>query len=192
MNMTQWKNRQPCQCTSQGYIVPHVVDIPHALNNLTRTDILALRPIDFDCGIYERHPTGYRLKKGMIKLVVSDLSVEEKIQSIADDVAHVRCTNAYTFLMNSADSRYSYYISLQNSLVDENKQLNETIGIECPLWPNLYPILEMKDGKQVHHLKHPEAEFALNLRAYISTVLPTLKCSMDYQPQMMLECYCVM
>ena len=144
MNMTQWKNKQLCHCTSQGYIVPHVVDIPHALNNLTRTGILALRPFDLDCGVYERHPTGYRLKKGMIKLVVSGLSVEEKIQSIADDVARVRCTNAYAFLMNSADSQYSYYISLRNSLVDENKQLNvfninETIGIECPLWPNLYP-----------------------------------------------------
>ena len=33
----------------------------------------------------------------------------------------------------------------------------------------------------MQHLKHPAAEFALNLRAYISTVLPTLKCSMDYQ-----------
>jgi hypothetical protein len=38
-----------------------------------------------------------------------------------------------------------------------------------------------KDGKIIHHLKHPAKEFALNLRAYIQTILPTLKCSMDYQ-----------
>ena len=102
MNMTQWKNKQLCHCTTQRYIVPHVVDIPHALNNLTRTDILAFRLF-----LYECHPTGYRLKKGMLKLVVSDLSVEEKMQSIAVDVARVRWTNAYRFRMNSADSRYS-------------------------------------------------------------------------------------
>ena len=33
----------------------------------------------------------------------------------------------------------------------------------------------------MHNLKHPAAEFAFNLHAYISTLLPTLKCSMDYQ-----------
>ena len=37
------------------------------------------------------------------------------------------------------------------------------------------------NGKQILHLKHPAEEFALNLRAYISTVLPTLQCSMDFQ-----------
>ena len=31
------------------------------------------------------------------------------------------------------------------------------------------------------HLKHPAEELALNLRAYISTVLPALQCSMDFQ-----------
>ena len=40
---------------------------------------------------------------------------------------------------------------------------------------------ETWDGKQVYHLKHPAAEFALNLLAYVSTLLPTLKCSMGYQ-----------
>ena len=35
--------------------------------------------------------------------------------------------------------------------------------------------------KVIQHLKHPSKEFALNLRAYIDTILPTLKCSMDYQ-----------
>jgi hypothetical protein len=40
---------------------------------------------------------------------------------------------------------------------------------------------ENKNGKQILHLKHPSEAFALNLRAYISTVLPTLHCSMDFQ-----------
>ena len=80
----------------------------------------------------------------MIKLLVSHLSVEEKIQCIVDDVARVRCMNAYQFLINSADSGYPYFILLRNRLSNEDKQLNvlninETIGIECTLWPDLYP-----------------------------------------------------
>ena len=144
MNMTQWKNKQPCHCTTKRYIVPRITDIPPVLKNLTKADVLALRPFDLDCGIYERHPTGYRLKKGMIKLLVSRVSVEEKIQSIHDNAARTRCMNAYKFLMNSADSHYSYYVSLRNRFFEDNKSLNafninETVGLECALWPNLYP-----------------------------------------------------
>ena len=40
---------------------------------------------------------------------------------------------------------------------------------------------ESKNGKHVLHLKHPAEEFAMNLRAYISSVLPALQCSMDFQ-----------
>ena len=144
MNMTQWKNKKPCHCPAERHIAPHITDIPSALRNLTKADILAFRQFDLDCGIYDRHPTGYRLKKGMIKLVVCRVSVEEKIQSIDDNAACTRCINAYQFLINSADSQYSYYVSLQNSLFEDNKNLNtfnmnETVGLECALWPNLYP-----------------------------------------------------
>ena len=35
--------------------------------------------------------------------------------------------------------------------------------------------------KTTLHLKHPAEAFACNLRAYISTALPALECSMDFQ-----------
>lgn len=59
-------------------------------------------------------------------------------------MARSRCTHAYAFLINSPDSKYAYYISLREKLISENKQLNvfnigETVGIECALWPNMYP-----------------------------------------------------
>ena len=38
-----------------------------------------------------------------------------------------------------------------------------------------------EDGKHVQHLKHPAEEFALNLHSYIATIMPALKCHMDYQ-----------
>ena len=97
MNMIQWKNKQPCHCTTERYIVSRITDIPPTLKNLTKADILALRPFDLDCGLYDRHPTGYRLKKGMIKLVVSRVSVEEKMQSIDDNDACSRCINRCRF-----------------------------------------------------------------------------------------------
>ena len=105
-------------------IVPHVTDIPDALKNLTKADILALRPFQLDCGVYERHPSCYRLKKGMIKLVVSQLSVEQKIQSIADDASRLRYMNAYSCLKNSSDSSYSDYISLHEQVIANNTELN--------------------------------------------------------------------
>lgn len=37
------------------------------------------------------------------------------------------------------------------------------------------------DGITFLNMKHPADAFALNLRAYISTLTPTLKCSMDFQ-----------
>ena len=71
MNMTFWQNKRPCHCTTERYIVPQVNDIPNALRNLTSADIVALRLFDLDCGVYERHRAGYRLKNGIIKLMVS-------------------------------------------------------------------------------------------------------------------------
>lgn len=147
LKFTQWKNKQPCHCSSERYIIPQPTDIPQQLMSLTKTDIFMLRPFELDCGVYERHPSGYRLKKGMIKLVVSQLSVEQKIQSISDHTTRNRCENAYNFLMNSRDSKYAHYISLREELLANNQQLNafnfeQTVGLECALWPNMYPYTE--------------------------------------------------
>ena len=39
----------------------------------------------------------------------------------------------------------------------------------------------LESNKHIQHLKHPAEEFALNLHAYILTVLPALKWRIDYQ-----------
>ena len=39
----------------------------------------------------------------------------------------------------------------------------------------------MENNKEVLNLKHPLKEFEMNLHAYVATVLPFLKCSMDFQ-----------
>ena len=45
MNMIQWKNKQPCHCTTERYIVPRITDIPRTLKNLTKADILAIKTV---------------------------------------------------------------------------------------------------------------------------------------------------
>ena len=114
------------------------------MRNLSSTDISVLRSFQLDCGTYKREAHGYRVKTGMIKLVISEMTVEEKIANLSDMTAQQRCSNAYTFLMASNESFYSHYVNLRQLLVDDEDDLNVfnfemTKGIECALWPNLYP-----------------------------------------------------
>ena len=95
------------------------------------------------CGDYVKHPKGYRIKTSMNKLVISEKSVEE-ISYIVDAAQKSRCQSAYCYLMSSPQSRYLHFIRLREQLLSEDKALNifnmkETEGIECALWPNLYP-----------------------------------------------------
>ena len=46
--------------------------------------------------------------------------------------------------MNCPSSSYSHYIALREQINNNNEQLNcfdfqSTFGIECALWPNIYP-----------------------------------------------------
>ena len=41
--------------------------------------------------------------------------------------------------------------------------------------------VESHDGKETLHMIHDANAFAVNLRAYIETILPSLACSMDVQ-----------
>lgn len=87
---------------------------------------------------------GYRLKTGMTKLSISQKSVLEKIHEIGDREHRKLCRIAYEYLMSSATSSYSHFVQLRNDLIESESDLNcfdfsLTIGIECALWPNLYP-----------------------------------------------------
>ena len=62
-----------------------------------------------------------------------------------------------------------------------NKYQSSDKPSPCLFLQNRDSFFETKDGKQVLHLKHPAEEFAVHLRAYISTLLPALRCSMDFQ-----------
>lgn len=143
MKMNKPKARQ-CICKNKRYIVPTYNEIPESLRQLTVNDIMVLRPFNLDCGEFRREQHGYRIKTGMIKLEISSLAVIDKINAVPYLHSRNRCKIAYNYLMNSEQSSYRSFVLKRDHLAHTQSQLSvfnlsETIGIECALWPNLYP-----------------------------------------------------
>jgi hypothetical protein len=133
-----------CSPTSPPGSYAYVNEIPTAVLNLSAQCIRALRPFDIDCGAYKRQTHGYRVKTGMLQLHVSQKSVLNKIRDLPDSEDRRKCRVACEYLMNSHDSSYSHFIELRQQIVEGEAMFNTfdfstTIGIECALWPNIYP-----------------------------------------------------
>ena len=144
LKMPKPSHRNKCECLSLRYHVPRFSDIPPALLNLSQECISALRPFHLDCGVYKRQKHGYRVKTGVIQLHVSPKSVSSKIRELPDSSDRTKCRIAYDYLMNSHQSRYSHFIESQEQILQDRAHLNcfdfsATVGIECTLWPNIYP-----------------------------------------------------
>ena len=137
------REKNKCNCRSTRYLVPRYNCIPNILLNLSIENIKTLRPFDIDCGFYSRQSHGYRVKTGMITLKLST-SVNEKIRSLSCPIEKEKCQKAYEYLMSSNTSHYSHFIQLQNDKLRSGETINcydffLTEGIECALWPNIYP-----------------------------------------------------
>ena len=103
-----------------------------------------LHPFDLDCSVYEHESQGYRVKTGMIALRACNIPIEQKIESIVNASDHQKCLHVYQYLVNSEDFSYSHFVllreqQLQNSTLLNLFDLDKMKGIECALWPNLYP-----------------------------------------------------
>lgn len=101
-----------CQCTEERYTIPRFFDIPFCLHQLTREDILALRPFDLHTGNYQRQRHGYRVKDGFCRVSSSTLSVQHKINNL-EEPSRTRCLLAYRYLTTSQSSRYKYFVELR-------------------------------------------------------------------------------
>ena len=89
-------------------------------------------------------PQGYWKKTGYFHISISQLSVAQKDANLDNDDSRRRCEAAYDHLMSSNASSYSEFIALCQQLVNDQKQPNildfgMMEGIECALWPHLYP-----------------------------------------------------
>ena len=132
---------------SDRYNIPRFEDIPEELKKLTNSNIKALRAFELDCGMYKRYTHGYRARTGMITLKIPEKTVLQKIAEIDSERERERCATAHSYLMNSSASSYSYFVNLRETLKHAGGSLNcfnfrNTIGIECALWPNLYPFTD--------------------------------------------------
>ena len=68
----------------------------------------------------------------------------EKIHSLDDAELKSRCISAYEFLMSHEESAYAKFMNLRETSFEESKMFNvydftQNVGVECALWPNLYP-----------------------------------------------------
>jgi len=118
--------------------------IPVQLRGLSFADICVLRPLQIHQGQYVVLPHGYRQKDFMTRCSWCELSVQEKINAIEDPEARHRCQRAYQYLVSSSDSSYSKFVALRNRLCHTDRRFNiydhrQNEGIECALWPCLYP-----------------------------------------------------
>ena len=109
-------NSTKCICSQSQYIVPLYKNIPTSLLSLTVDDITILRPFYLFLEKYEHARHGYQVKCCPIKLKISDKSVHEKIDQLADATQKEHCQNAYEYLMSSDQSAYSHFLRLTRSL----------------------------------------------------------------------------
>ena len=135
--------KSSCQCTEERYTIPRFNEIPLCLRQLTRQDIIALRPVDLHTGTYQRQQHGYRVKDGFCRVSWSKQSVLEKIGEL-DDTSRIRCLLAYRYLTTSESCAYLHFINHRERQLSERKEINmydyrQNKGLECALWPHLYP-----------------------------------------------------
>ena len=73
-----------------------------------------------------------------------NVSVEAGLAALEDRQSRRRCRQAYKFLMKICASSYKLFIHKHQNALETNNKINlydytNIEGIECCLWPNLYP-----------------------------------------------------
>ena len=101
-------------------------------------------------GEYVKKRNGYRQKNDLFRLTWSTQSVLERINDSTCVESRSRCIKAYEFLMENELSSYKTFVELRETAITDSKRFNiydfpQNVGIECALWPNLYPTLDSCD-----------------------------------------------
>ena len=138
-----------CRACSKHASVPQPDDVPEPLRNLSRTEVLALRPLDVCVGPVKHANFGYRVHTSMIKFAWAELDVETKIAGLAGKRHRRRARTAFAYLMASEESSYAEYVAAHRRFLRKHPAATErerrrllsfieNEGIECCLWPHLY------------------------------------------------------
>ena len=142
-----------------GYPTVALADIPEALRGLSADVIWALRPLEPFTGqaVWAKH--GYRVHTDMIRFWWRPTTVRKQLRELASAEDRAKAMTAYEFLVQSQESSYNRFIemhkrflrrhadALSGSADDMKLQLPrrclEEVGIECAVWPHLYPRTNM-------------------------------------------------
>ncbi len=130
-------------------------ETPEALRGLTREAHEALSLLLADPGPYERHPQGYRTHTDMTRIRWRDRSPEAAIRELDTAEERAAAAGAFRYLTSGAgrcSSDYGRYLQLHRRFLarfpgrrptkDDTRlrvQALEEVGIECALWPALFP-----------------------------------------------------
>ena len=129
-----------CTCIKNVYVNPTEDKIPDVLKGLAQNEIIVLQPFTVHIDDYVKKPKSYRQKNNLFRLTWSRKSVLEKINDLCCLQSRNRCTKVYDFLMQNELSSYKSFVQLRETAVADSNRFN--VGIECALWPNLYPMLD--------------------------------------------------
>jgi len=159
-----------------GYPTVQVADIPEVLRGLSKNSLWALTPLEVFSGeaVWAKH--GYRVHTDMTRFWWRAKTVEDQIAELLDtgfqeDAAKAEA--AYDYLMQAEDSSYRRFYDLhrrflakyQDHLTGEiandwrvlqlPRACIEEVGIECALWPHLYPRTTMCEThvRASHHTR---------------------------------------
>ncbi|CAE7707363.1 pif1 [Symbiodinium sp. CCMP2592] len=129
--------------------VPTVHSVPRQLRGLTAEAVEALRPLEIDCGPYQRPLHGYRVHTALIRLLWATTAVEDRVSALQPRSVRKQAQKAFAFLMQSRHSEYAAFVKQHRRFLrahpdacqsDRRRplQMIEAPGIETALWPDLY------------------------------------------------------
>lgn len=148
-----------------GYPTVQPDDIPEALRDLSDAVIWALRPLEPDVGRPAWAKHGYRVHTDMIRFWWRSVPVEEQLQELETEEDTMAAHMAYDYLMAAETSSYRRFVEMHKKFLRQHRQqlaqaadsedpaahrflqlprrALEEEGIECALWPHLYPRTSM-------------------------------------------------
>ena len=150
---------QGCGHCKKGTGYPTVAheDIPKELQNLSDAVLWALQPLRPDVGFEACARHGYRVHTDMIRFWWNEYPVAEQIEWLEDPADKQAARAAYRYLMAAEESSYKKFVDFHNRFLHRNaadiakdeqklrlpRRVLEEEGIECAVWPHLYPRTNM-------------------------------------------------
>lgn len=129
-------------------MIPTADNILNVLKALSKHGILALRPFSVHIGDNVRKENDYRQKTNLLGLTWDSKPVLQKREELTSSDSKLKCMTAYHFLMSSENSNYNKFIDLREADIASSNRFNvydfkQNVGVECALWPNLYPTIDL-------------------------------------------------